>query len=151
MEWPAFDRTLWERLLDEARSLVLARAPAIIQASDRDAGAVEAAIANAERAGVTDDIEVTRRALSAIEPPAGPGWLVTNPPYGARVGEHDRLRNLYSQLGKVVRAKCAGWTVALLSADPRLDSHLGLRLTTVLKTRNGGIAVRAATGVVDRE
>ena len=151
MEWPAFDRTLWERLLDEARSLVLARAPAIIQASDRDAGAVEAATANAERAGVTDDIEVTRRALSAIEPPAGPGWLVTNPPYGARVGEHDRLRNLYSQLGKVARAKCAGWTVALLSADPRLDSHLGLRLTTVLKTRNGGIAVRAATGVVDRE
>jgi putative N6-adenine-specific DNA methylase len=147
--WPEFDVALWDRLLDEARSLVLPRAPAVIQGSDRDAGAIEAARANAERAGVSADVEFTRRALSAIEPPAGPGWLVTNPPYGARVGESDRLRNLYSQLGHVLRAKCPGWTVALLSADSRLDSRLGVDLRTALKTRNGGIAVRAAVGVVE--
>jgi putative N6-adenine-specific DNA methylase len=150
-EWPGFDRVLWARLLDEARSLILPHAPARIQASDRDAGAIEAAIANAERAGVAGDVEMSRRALSAIEPPAGPGWLVTNPPYGARVGEPDRLRNLYAQLGKVAKAKCPGWTIALLSADARLDSHLGIPLTSALKTRNGGIAVHAATGVVRGE
>lgn len=149
IEWPELDGGLWERVLDEARSLVLPRAPAIIQGSDRDAGAIEGAIANAERAGVVDDIEFARRSISAIEPPPAPGWVVTNPPYGARVGERDRLRNLYSQLGKVLRAKCTGWNVALLSADSRLDSRVGIPLTTVLKTRNGGIAVRAATGVVE--
>ena len=148
VEWPDFDRALWESVLAAARSLVLARAPSIIQGSDRDAGAIEAAIANAERAGVAGDIAFTRRALSAIEPPPGPGWVVTNPPYGARVGERDSLRNLYSQLGKVLKAKCPGWEVALLSADSHLDSRLGMRLATLLKTRNGGIAVRAAAGVV---
>ena len=151
VHWPEFDRALWERLLGEARALVLPSSPAVIQASDRDAGAIAAAIANAERAGVAGDVELTRRAISAIEPPLVPGWLVTNPPYGARVGEHDQLRNLYSQLGRVVKTKCAGWTVALLSADSRLDSRLGIQLTTVLKTRNGGIAVRAAMGVVNRD
>jgi putative N6-adenine-specific DNA methylase len=150
VEWPELDREIWESVLDEARSLVLPRAAAVIQASDRDAGAIEAAVANAERAGVTGDIELTRRSLSAIEPPPEPGWVVTNPPYGARVGERDRLRNLYSQLGKVLSAKCAGWTIALLSADSRLDSRLGIPLETILKTRNGGIAVRVATGVVGR-
>lgn len=150
VEWPDFERERWERVLDEARARILPTAPAPIQASDRDAGAIEAAIANAERAGVVGDVEFTRRALSAIEPPPGPGWIVTNPPYGARVGERDRLRNLYSQLGKVLREKCPGWTVALLSADPRLESRVGIRLAPALKTRNGGIAVRAATGVVER-
>lgn len=151
MEWPGFDRDLWTRILNEARAIVLPRAPAPIQASDRDAGAIEASVANAERAGVAGDIEITRRALSAIEPPAGPGWLVTNPPYGARIGELDRLRNLYSQLGKVAGAKCPGWTIVLLSADVRLESRLGIPLTTVLRTRNGGIAVRAAMGVIGRK
>lgn len=151
MEWPGFDSELWARLLDDARAKILPRAPALIQASDRDAGAIAATTANAERAGVVGDIEVARRAISAIEPPVGPGWLVTNPPYGARVGEHDQLRNLYSQLGKVARVKCPGWTITLLSADARLESRLGIPLKTVLKTRNGGIAVRAATGVIDRE
>jgi putative N6-adenine-specific DNA methylase len=151
VEWPEFDGALWERMLDEARAMILPAAPERIQASDRDAGAIEAATANAERAGVTGDIDFSRRAISAIEPPPGPGWIVSNPPYGARVGEHDRLRNLYSQLGKVLREKCPGWTVALLSADAQLDSRLGVHLAPVLKTRNGGIAVRAAIGVVDRE
>ncbi len=151
VEWPEFDGALWESVLDAARSRILPVAPAAIQASDRDAGAIEAAVANAERAGVTGDIDFRRRSISAIEPPPGPGWVVTNPPYGARVGERDRLRDLYSQLGKVLREKCPGWTVALLSADARLDSRLGARLAPMLKTRNGGIAVRAAIGVVDRD
>jgi putative N6-adenine-specific DNA methylase len=149
--WPELERELWDRVLGEARSLVLPHAPTVIQGSDRDAGAIEAAVANAERAGVRGDIELTQRALSAIEPPPAPGWIVTNPPYGARVGDRDRLRNLYSQFGKVLRAKCDGWTVALLSADPRLDSRVGVHLTPVLKTRNGGIAVRAMTGKIVRE
>ncbi len=151
VEWPEFEREPWERVLDEARARILPAAPAPIQASDRDAGAIQAAIANAERAGVAGDIDFSRRAISAIEPPPGPGWIVTNPPYGARVGERDHLRNLYSQLGKVLRAKCRGWTVALLSADARLDSRLGVQLAPALKTRNGGIAVRAAIGVVNRD
>jgi putative N6-adenine-specific DNA methylase len=149
VEWPELDRSLWERVLDEARALILPKAPAIILGSDRDAGAIEAAIANAERAGVTADIELSRRAISAIAPPPVPGWVVTNPPYGARVGERDRLRNLYSQLGNVLRAKCAGWTLALLSADAHLDSRLGVPLETSLRTRNGGIPVHLATGVVE--
>lgn len=150
MEWPDFDAALWERLVDEAQAQVLPRAPAPIQASDRDAGAIEAATANAERAGVREDIDFSVRALSAIEPPPVAGWLVTNPPYGVRVGggESDRLRNLYAQLGNVARRKCAGWTLTFLSAEPRLEAQVGIPLEVVLRTRNGGIAVRGVRGQV---
>jgi putative N6-adenine-specific DNA methylase len=147
MDWPGFDEAQWERRLDEARAGVRPAAGPI-QASDRDAGAIEAALANAARAGVAGDIEFTQHALSAIEPPAGPGALSTNPPYGVRVGEHDRLRNLYAQLGNVARRKLPGWTIAFLSADDALARGVGVPLQTVFETSNGGIAVRFVRGVI---
>jgi putative N6-adenine-specific DNA methylase len=148
MGWPGFDETLWKRLHREAVAAVLPRAPAVIQATDRDAGAVESARANATRAGVASDVGFERRALSAIEPPAGPGWLCTNPPYGVRVSERAELRNLYAQLGNVARAKCVGWELAMFSADARLERATRLKLRPVLRTVNGGIPVRVVRGTV---
>jgi putative N6-adenine-specific DNA methylase len=86
--------------------------------------------------------------ISALEPPSGDGWLISNPPYGVRVGERDRLRNLYAQLGNVARARLAGWTVGLLLADRRLESQTGLDLRESFATRNGGIPVRMMVGAV---
>ncbi|HET8656985.1 MAG TPA: THUMP domain-containing protein [Longimicrobiaceae bacterium] len=144
--WPDFDVGLWDRVVERARSLVLPAAPAPIHGSDRDAGAVEAARANAGRAGVLADLTLATRALSAVEPPDGPGWLVVNPPYGVRVGESAGLRNLYAALGRLARDRLPGWSLALLSADRRLEGQVGLPFHEVLRTRNGGIPVRLVVG-----
>ena len=142
MDGPDFDEALWRRVHDEALAAVLPSAPAPIHASDRDAGAIDATRANAARAGVANDITLEKHALSAIHPPDAPGWMCTNPPYGVRVSDRAELRNLYAQLGKVVRAKCAGWTVAMYSADARLEKATRLPFRPVLSTVNGGIPVR---------
>ncbi|HVG43127.1 MAG TPA: hypothetical protein VM890_00300, partial [Longimicrobium sp.] len=95
--WPGHDAGAWARAVDEARGAILPAAPVPVAGSDRDAGAVEAARANAERAGVAADVDFAVRPVSAMEPPAGgPGLLICNPPYGVRVGESDALRNLYA-------------------------------------------------------
>jgi putative N6-adenine-specific DNA methylase len=146
--WPEFDSSMWARLVGEARAGELPRAAAPIAASDRDAGAIDAARANAARAGVESDVVFSVAPISALEPPRGHGWLVSNPPYGVRVGERDRLRNLYAQLGNVARAKLAGWTVGFLVADRRLESQIGLDLRESFATRNGGIPVRMMVGAV---
>ena len=140
--WPDFDAGVWREVRVEAESGILSESPVPIFGSDRDDGAVEAAQANAVRATVDGAIEFSVRPISAIEPVAERGWLVSNPPYGVRVGERDPLRNLYAQLGKVVRAKIPGWHVALVTADAGLERQLGLGLRPVLKTTNGGIRVR---------
>jgi putative N6-adenine-specific DNA methylase len=142
LRWPGFDAERWAETVERARDAILPAATAPIVASDRDAGAVEAARANAARAGVEGDVELLARPLSALEAPAAPGWLVTNPPYGLRVGESAPLRNLYAALGRVARGRLRGWTVALLSADRAMERQTGLRLTEALRTRNGGIPVR---------
>ena len=146
--WPELDRAAWEAERARAESEVLDAAPAPIVGADRDAGAVRAALANAERAGVAGDVELVQRPLSALEPPPGAGWLVSNPPYGARVGESAPLRDLYARIGQVARTRLPGWTVVLLTADPRLDAQLGLDLEERFRTSNGGIRVRCLAGPV---
>jgi len=114
----------------------------LIIASDRDAGAIRAAQANAERAGVSEGIEFSRRALSAIEPPACPGWVVTNPPYGTRLTHQKDLRNLYAQMGNVFRARCAGWRLAVLCTRPYFLRNTGLEFEEEVSLMNGGLKVR---------
>ena len=147
MDWPGFDAALWERLKEEARGAGI-HMPLTILASDRDAGAIRAALANAERAGVADAIRFSCRAVSAVEPPAKKGWIVTNPPYGVRVGEKKPLRDLYARLGAVLRERCPGWRATILSADARLLAASGLDLKEGAPMMNGGLTVRPAGGLV---
>lgn len=148
MRWSGFDQSAWERLLRQARERVLPGSPVPILGSDRDAGAVAASRDNAERAGVAGDIEWRRAAISAMAPPAGRGWIVTNPPYGVRVGERRELRDLYAQLGNVARRCCPGWELAFLAAHPELERQAGLQQTVRFTTENGGIRVRLVQGSV---
>lgn len=147
MEWPDFDAPLWASLLAEAEANVSATSP-IILASDRDAGAIENARANAGRAGVADRIEFTRRSLSAIEPPQQRGWVIANPPYGLRVSRDRDLRDLYAQFGRVMRDRCAGWHVALLCPDAHLAGHSRLPLRTIALLTHGGLKVKLLAGEI---
>lgn len=149
MDWPDFDPALWQSLLEQSAAARRAEIPPIL-ASDRDAGAIQMAQANAARAGVAGDIQFTCQAVSAVEPPPGPGWVVTNPPYGLRVSGGKDLRNLYAQFGKVLRLKCPGWHAAVLCSDPSLIAQMGHQAAASFDTSlglvNGGVPVRLAIG-----
>jgi putative N6-adenine-specific DNA methylase len=146
--WPSFDRAMLDAAVTGAEERMLPRAPAAIVGADRDAGAIEAATGNAARAGVLEDVTFRRAAISALEPPPGPGLIVTNPPYGVRIGRSRDLADLYARLGQVLRRRCPGWGVALLSARAELAAQTGLDLATALSTTNGGLRVRVLTGTV---
>ena len=139
--WKNFDTQTWGDLLREAKEKVEDKIAPQIFASDRDAGAIEAATANAQRAGVAEMIQWRVCAFSSIEPPSAPGLLISNLPYGKRTGEDSDLRNLYAQLGKVTREKLNGWRLALLTDDAQKIKAAALDLNVTLKTENGGVRV----------
>ena len=148
--WPGVPPTLgaWVRNELAGRGAV-AQLP-VIAGSDRDEGAVRAATANAERAGVKEDVTLAVHTLSAAAfPEAERGFVVTNPPYGVRVGDVDRVRNLWARFGQVLRERAPGWRVALLSPDPVLERQLGIPLRLAAQTSNGGIPVRLVVGEVE--
>jgi putative N6-adenine-specific DNA methylase len=145
--WQGFDRALWSRLVEQAREQQLPRCPAPIAGSDNNSGALAAARSNAERAGVLEDLSLSICDVAAVKPPeGGPGWCLTNPPYGKRVGESRHLTRLFQTIGETLRGRMAGWTAGLLVPDPQLERALGLELKEALHTRNGGIPVRLLVG-----
>ncbi len=141
-EWPSFDRSAWRDTREAAEAERLEGAAAAILCSDRDPGAVSAAEANAARAGVAGDVTIRRAALSAIVPGDAPGLVATNPPWGVRVGERKRLRDLYAQLGHVLRRACPGWDLVMLSPHQELERQVGLDFRTLAATTSGGVPVR---------
>jgi putative N6-adenine-specific DNA methylase len=147
--WPGVSRTLGDRVRAELAERAAAAPRGSISGSDRDAGAIAAAQANAVRAGVGDDLSLTVQPLSAVQFPAGArGWIVTNPPYGVRVGDAARVRDIWAQLGHVLRERAQGWRVALLSPDPALERQIRVPFTVIAQTSNGGIPVRLLVGDV---
>ncbi|HUR41007.1 MAG TPA: class I SAM-dependent RNA methyltransferase [Verrucomicrobiae bacterium] len=138
--WPSYDARAMRRLRDEADAR-RRPAPAPIVASDRDEGAVSIAQRNAERAEVA--IEVRHQSLSDSRPPASDGLLLTNPPYGARVGDPGRLRDLYATLGKLANRPFAGWTVGFVTTDERLALASGIAFTRMgPPVPHGGLRVK---------
>jgi putative N6-adenine-specific DNA methylase len=146
MDWPDFDETLWGAICGQSAHLP-AHLPLIL-ASDRDAGAIQMSQANAGRAGVSERIEFKCQAVSSVAPPPGPGWVVTNPPYGQRLSQGGDLRNLYAQFGNILREKCPAWHLSVLCNDLILLGQMQVKLDTSLSMVTGGIPVRLARGVV---
>jgi putative N6-adenine-specific DNA methylase len=144
MNWPGFDSEKWNLALVNAREAVTDFEGEIL-GSDRDAGAVQAATRNAARAGVSENVEFSIGAVSssiaAIDDSVREsGWILTNPPYGVRVGEGDDLRDLYGKLGSALKSK-PGWRVGILTSDLGLVRQTRLSLRPRFSTSNGGIPV----------
>ena len=146
LRWEGFEPEIWTQLLDEAgerRREGLTRLPRIFGA-DRDARALGSARANARRAGLAGRIQLEVRDLAALSAPPGAaqGLVVTNPPYGKRLGEVSELAGLYETLGERLKESFSGWEAAVFTANPELSAHLGLRARRLNVLYNGPLAAK---------
>lgn len=95
--------------------------------SDRDAGAIRMATANAERAGVGDHITFENLNAADIQRPEGPpGLIICNPPYGGRIGNQNMLYGVYAGLGEAIKREFSGWRVGLVTSEAGLAKATGL-------------------------
>jgi len=142
--WQQHDIALWRGLLDEAR----VRAEAGLKAlracffgSDLDPRMVQTAKRNAQEAGVAGFLSLERRDVAHLAPPAGVvrGLVVTNPPYGERLGERAAMPALYRQLGERLRTQFPGWRAAVLVGDAELGRALGLAAEKKYALYNGAL------------
>jgi putative N6-adenine-specific DNA methylase len=141
--WPEFDGKAWQRTVDEARKQKLAAPPGEIVANDCDPDAVEAAMENARRAGVEKFIRFSVRQFGAMKSPTEqPGVLVTNPPYGARIGDEAQITALYEEMSEVLKSRYAGWQVFILAGNLTLARHISLVATEKTRLNNGPLECR---------
>jgi putative N6-adenine-specific DNA methylase len=135
-----FDPAAWLRM----REANGRRMPAVrFYGSDRDAGAVGMARANARRAGVGDFTEFRQCTLSGVAAPEGPpGLVIVNPPYGTRIGDRTKLLALYRALGQTLTDRFPGWRVGIVTSTPALARATGLPfLPSAAPFPHGGLRV----------
>jgi 23S rRNA (guanine2445-N2)-methyltransferase / 23S rRNA (guanine2069-N7)-methyltransferase len=145
--WKKHQPALWQKLLREAQLKREAgfKRPLRIFGRDNDAAAIRAARANASQAGVENLIHLEQTGLGDLMPPAleaGRGLLVTNPPYGQRLGRDDNLGELYRLLGDRIRRDFSAWEAAVLTASPPLAKALGLNAEKDCRLFNGPLECR---------
>lgn len=144
--WKQHDAKLWSSLLSEAlqrQTKGIENSQVRIFGSDRDKKVLEQTRANAERAGVEDFISLECGAVETLKAPiSDPGLLITNPPYGERLGESSDLMFLYRTLGNQLKADFPHWKAAVFSGNPDLCQAIGLKADKSYRLNNGPIDSR---------
>jgi 23S rRNA (guanine2445-N2)-methyltransferase / 23S rRNA (guanine2069-N7)-methyltransferase len=144
--WKQHQDGLWQPLLEEAiarREAGLKRLPLIV-GYDENPEAISNAFENIERANLTGHIHVEKRELAVLSmpPKAQTGLVVTNPPYGERLGEIEDLAPLYTLLGSKLKAVFSGWQAAVFTANPDLGKVMGLRARKFYTLFNGALVCK---------
>jgi 23S rRNA G2445 N2-methylase RlmL len=143
--WPDHDEPAWTAERDAARARVRPRARPVLAGSDADAIQVAGAAENARAAGLEGALELAVARVEDWRPRKGwNAWVVTNPPYGERVGDAVELEATYRAFGALLRERCAGYRVAVLSGNPRLLGVLGLAPERRIPLENGGLTCELA-------
>ncbi|MDI6797578.1 MAG: THUMP domain-containing protein [Desulfatibacillaceae bacterium] len=143
--WKGHDLQIWDNLINNARTKAREKKrflPPIV-GGDRDPAVVKAAMKNAFRAGLADFIVVRCRDISLLAPPknhyAG-GLVLSNPPYGERMGQLEDLEKLYTDFGRLLREKFVGWKAAVFTSNPSLAGRMGIVPASQEEYYNGPIA-----------
>ena len=137
-----FDADAWKKIKNSA---VKNAQPVTFQklyGSDSDLRAVRVAKQNLSEAGLLDAVQLSQVNITEVTPAADHGVLVTNPPYGVRIGEDEELAKLYPKMGEALKRKFAGWNAYFLTNDLRLPKMMRLTPSKRTPLFNGPLECR---------
>ncbi|HVS26586.1 MAG TPA: THUMP domain-containing protein [Burkholderiales bacterium] len=137
-----FNARKWKMLLHESEQGQKAKTLLPVYGSDLYGEALKHARANLAAAGLEGTVALKQVNVLEITAPASAGIMVTNPPYGKRVGEIDELEKFYPQLGDVLKKKFSGWNCYIFSADMRLPKLIRLNASKRTPLHNGPLECR---------
>ena len=137
-----FDAALWHKLRAEAEARRKPVVPLPVYGGDLYGDTLKLAHANLRAAGLEEAVHLKQANALEISAPAGTGVLVTNPPYGERMGEQQELAEFYPRFGDALKQKFAGWNCYILSADMNLPKLIKLQVSKRTPLYNGALECR---------
>ena len=134
--WQNFDYDAFERARDEAKQRVRTDLNLNIYGSDIDPKAIELAMRHAEEAGVDEYIRLKQMNVTDLSSKEKYGFIVTNPPYGERLGESREAEELYRVMGKTFSALDT-WSFYVITSNPYFEKNFGRKADKRRKLYNG--------------
>ena len=138
----SFDENLWRKIETEATNNMKPIEFLDIYGSDIDLRSVRVARHNLKIAGLEEVAKVIQSDFIKLEPPISEGVLVTNPPYGQRIGEDEDLKEVYPVWAKHMKESFGGWDTYFLTADLEMPKDMRLRPTRKTPLFNGALECR---------
>jgi putative N6-adenine-specific DNA methylase len=138
----SFDEGLWKKIESEAINKMKPIEFLDIYGSDMDLRAVRVARHNLKVAGLEEVAKVMQSDFIKLEPPTAEGTLVTNPPYGQRIGEDEDLKEVYPVWAKHMKESFGGWNTYFLTADLEMPKDMRLKPTKKTPLYNGALECR---------
>lgn len=136
--WDWFDESIWKEARDQADAEADYDVELDIHGSDIDGNMIEIAKRNAAEAGVLDSISFKQMKVEDFTTDKKYGVMVTNPPYGKRLGEEEEVREIYREIGDVFRPLDT-WSKYILTSDLTFEKEYGQKATKKRKLYNGAI------------
>ena len=122
-EWDIIPPEIWKEERKAAFEAIDYDADIRIQASDISGRAVEAAAENAAEAGVDDCIEFKKMDVAKLTAEEEGGIVITNPPYGERIGEKKQIEAIYSAYSEFYR-KNPTWSLFMVTTDKEVENKI---------------------------
>ncbi|HEY6906357.1 MAG TPA: class I SAM-dependent RNA methyltransferase [Ignavibacteriaceae bacterium] len=133
---PDFDPAEWAKVKDEYDSKIRPLPKDIIKGSDKSQKALDVAKDNLSHLPYSESVGITRRTFQEVSG-FKDGTLITNPPYGIRLGEREEVQALYKELGDFLKTHCTGTTAYIYTGNPELRKFIGLKTTRRIALDNG--------------
>ena len=137
--WAAIPADAWARARTEAADLALPQLPVRLIGCDADAESLRLARYHAELAGVAADVHFQQHEFAELSSSRNYGCVVTNPPYGMRMGDDEEIEQLYRSMPDVLR-RLKTWSHFILTARPDFERLVGQQADRRRKLYNGRIA-----------
>jgi len=137
-DWDWMDEDMWEEVRAEADAAMDYDAELDILGFDIDENMIEIAKRNAMAAGVSHNIEFKQLQVADYKTDKKFGIMISNPPYGDRLGDHEAVQKLYREMGDVFRPLNT-WSKYIITSDLDFEKHYGERATKKRKLYNGSI------------
>lgn len=140
--WKNFDSALLEKIKSEYQAQIKPLGFSKIYGSDEDLRAIRVAKTNLEQAGLKIAVELSCQNFNDIKAPSKEGVLITNPPYGVRIGEDENLAKAYPLWASTMKKKLSGWRTYFLTSDLRMPKLMRLSPSKKTPLYNGALDCR---------
>ena len=142
MAWKNFDKALFKNIKKSYQNAIIQKDFLRIYGSDKDLRAIRVSKKNLVLAGFEDCIQLACKQFKEIKPPLDEGVLVTNPPYGERIGDDEELDNAYPDWARTLKQSFAGWRTYFLTNDFRMPKLMRLAPSKKTPLFNGALDCR---------
>ena len=140
--WSNFNSVRFKNIKSEYQSNIKPVVFSHIYGSDEDLRAIRVTKSNLEEAGLKSAVELSCKSFNDIVAPTKEGVLITNPPYGVRIGEDEDLAKAYPLWASTMKKNLSGWRTYFLTSDLRMPKLMRLSPSKKTPLYNGALDCR---------